>query len=71
MVNLRRNSVNGTIIERGRCLAPFDAWGINGSHVPEVSPIVATPWVISMKLLKLLLQVSGGHVALIPELHGT
>lgn len=66
-----RNSIHGTVIEHWRRLAPFDAGWINRSRIPQVSAVLAAAWVISMKLLQLLLQLSGDHVVLVPELHRT
>ena len=64
-----RNLIDRTIVKQRRCLAPFDARRIHSSHIPQVSSIFAAAWVTLMKVLQLLLHLSGNQVILVPKLH--
>lgn len=65
----RRNSIHRPVIKSGPSVAPSDARRIYSSHVPQVPSILAAAWVVCVKLLQLLLELSGDQMTLVPELH--
>ena len=63
-----RNPIKRTVVKDGCALIPSDIRPIHGSHIPQVSSVLAAAWIASMKLLQLLFDLSGDQMIVVPEL---